>query len=258
MEQNEMNTDMYKHRSNRILAGLIIVGIGIVLFAEKMGVIFPAWLMTWPMLLIVIGFYVGVKHNFRNFAWVILMVVGGLFLWDEIVVGVDLKRFLFPIIIIAVGLISILRPRPSRRFRRQMWRERWDDRRNSGFEKADIVSENINPLSDDFISINSVFSGLKRTVLSKSFKGGKISCVFGGIELDLSQADIQGTVVLTFDEVFGGVKLVVPSNWTVKSNIEGVFHGVEDKRNQLIQNDPEKVLVLQGSAVFAGVEIKSY
>jgi predicted membrane protein len=258
MEQNEVNQNMNRHMSNRILAGLIIIGIGIVLFAEKMGVIFPHWLISWPMLLIVIGFYVGIKHNFRNFAWLILMAVGGFFLWDQIFVGLDMKRFLVPIIIIAVGLMSILRPRCGRRCRRGRWRNRWDDRRQQVFERTDFVSADVDPLSDDYISINSVFSGLKRTVLSKTFKGGKISCVFGGIELDLSQADIQGNVAITFDEVFGAVKLVVPSNWTVKSNIDGVFHGMEDKRNQLVQNDPDKVLILQGSAVFAGIEIKSY
>jgi flagellar basal body rod protein FlgF len=74
------------------------------------------------------------------------------------------------------------------------------------------------------------------------------------------QADIQGRAELRMDEVFGGIKLLIPQSWTVRNEIDGVFHGVEDKRNAYgsVVTDENKVLVLSGSAVFAGIEIKSY
>ena len=112
----------------------------------------------------------------------------------------------------------------------------------------------------DFIKIDSVFSGVNRTILSKNFQGGKIACVFGGAEIDLTQADITGTVTIKMEVVFGGVKLIVPSNWGVQSDIDGAFHNVDDKRkyNSAITADPNKMLILRGSAVFGGVEVKSY
>jgi len=66
--------------------------------------------------------------------------------------------------------------------------------------------------------------------------------------------------VLRLEEVFGGIKLIIPQSWTIRNEIEGVFHGVDDKRNFYSQTatDSNKVLVLKGSAVFAGIEIKSY
>jgi hypothetical protein len=64
--------------------------------------------------------------------------------------------------------------------------------------------------------------------------------------------------VLDLHEVFGGITLTVPSNWTVKNDIDGVFHGVDDQRNNQVQPDADKLLILQGSAILAGVEIKSF
>ncbi len=261
MEQNDFNERINRHRKNRALAGIFIIAIGVVLFADKLGVIMPHWLVTWPMLLVVIGLYKGIKDGFQDVAWLVLIAVGGLFLWNDIIVGIDLKKFIIPIIIIAIGLLSILKAGNSRKWRRRerIWRERWGHPHPPAFgTTGPLPAEEDIMDGDDFVSVSSVFSGLKRTILSKSFKGGRISCVFGGVELDLSQADIQGTATLSMEEVFGGVKLIIPANWTVRNNIDGVFHGVDDKRAFKGQNDADKILILQGSAVFAGVEIKSY
>lgn len=259
MNPNDTDKGNQRHQRNRILAGIILVGIGIVLFADKMGVFLPPWLLTWPMLLIVAGIYSGFKHNFSNATWIILVLVGGIFLWDEMMLDVSLKPFTIPIILVGAGLITILRPRFGWGSGRERLRERrWNrsaDTETTAFNKA---FEEAGPLNDDYIDINCVFSGVKKTVLSKTFKGGRISCVFGGAELDLTKADIQGTAVLQLHEVMGGVTLVVPSNWSVRNNIDGIFHGVDDSRGSQVHTDADKLLVLQGSAVMAGVEIKSY
>lgn len=263
MNTNENNSNIQKHQRNRILAGVVLVAIGVVLFADKMGVLLPHWLLTWPMLLIVIGLYTGIKHNFRNATWIILVFVGSIFLWDEIMADISLKKFTIPIILVGAGLLTILRPRfvwgGGRQRLGERRRERWNsyaaDAETSTFKKE---FEEASPLSDDYIDVNCVFSGVKKTVISKTFKGGRISCIFGGAELDLTKADIQGTAVLQLNEVFGGVTLVVPSNWTVQNNIDGVFQGVDDSRSSNGQNDENKLLILQGSIVMAGVEIKSY
>ncbi|MGG9971331.1 LiaF transmembrane domain-containing protein [Ferruginibacter sp. SUN002] len=260
MEDSSNNNKLSRSNQNRIIGGLIIIAIGVVLFADKMGVIFPKWLLTWPMLLIAIGIFKGVKSNFRNLTWVILVAIGGIFLWDNMMPDVDLKKFIVPFILIGVGLAYMFKPKHhsgwgGRNERRERCRQQWEEKRQSAFTEQ---WQEADPLNDDYLSVKSVFSGLKRTVLSKSFKGGKIECVFGGVELNLSQADIQGSAVLKLEEVFGGVKLIIPANWTVKNEIDGVFHGVDDERSTQTLVDPNKVLILTGSAIFAGIEIKSY
>ena len=71
MEQN----DFKEHRSNnKILIGLVLIGGGILLFINKMGIpILPNWVFTWPVLIIGIGLFIGLKHNFQNITWLILM-----------------------------------------------------------------------------------------------------------------------------------------------------------------------------------------
>jgi hypothetical protein len=73
------------------------------------------------------------------------------------------------------------------------------------------------------------------------------------------QADINGTVELKVELLFGGAKIIVPANWTIVNEIDGTFHEVDDKRkNSAVLPDPAKVLLLKGTAHFGGMEVRSY
>jgi predicted membrane protein len=81
----------------------------------------------------------------------------------------------------------------------------------------------------------------------------------GGSEIDLTQADFTGTITIDVTTVFGGSKLVVPPTWDVHNDIAAVFGGVDDKRQIMgVAMDPNKVLILEGTCVFGGLEIRSY
>ena len=54
------------HMHNRMWGGLILVAIGSLLLARKLGAYIPDWLLSWPMLLIACGLLIGFKSNFRN------------------------------------------------------------------------------------------------------------------------------------------------------------------------------------------------
>ena len=246
---------------NRVWAGLFIVAAGGLMLAYKMGFPVPTWIFSWEVLLIAIGVLVGIKHNFRNAGWIILIGIGSFFLLEREMPEFGLREYIWPLVVIAVGILFIVRP--ARSCKSEKWQRKWQDKweaRNPGGFATDFTDTTSSATGDDAIYINSVFSGVKRSVFSKNFKGGKISHVFGGSEIDFMQADIQGTAVLYLEQVFGGLKLIVPQCWTVKNEIDGVFHGVDDKRSSFTQTstDPNKILVLKGSSVFAGIEIKSY
>ncbi|HMW10948.1 MAG TPA: LiaF-related protein, partial [Bacteroidia bacterium] len=90
-------------------------------------------------------------------------------------------------------------------------------------------------------------------------KGGEVSAVFGGAEINFMQADIQGRVELEVNQVFGGTKLIVPAHWEIKSEIAAVLGSVEDKRPlRGTTTDEKKVLILRGTTVFGGIDINSY
>ncbi len=248
----------YERSNNRFwLGALFIVGGGLLL-ASKLGAPIPYWVFSWQVLLIAIGFYSGVHHRFQNGGWLIMMGIGTYFLLDEKILDANLHQYLLPVMIILVGVIFVLFPKSrgfsyKRKLKNRSWENKFQDDFPFNTGNSNTVVE-----GDDTLFVNSVFSGVKRNILSKNFKGGEITCVFGGVELNLMQADIQGTAVIKLEQVFGGLQLVLPTNWTVRNEIDGAFQGVNDKRRFLNTTDPDKVIVLKGSSVFAGVQIKSY
>ncbi|MCW3089670.1 MAG: hypothetical protein JWP81_739 [Ferruginibacter sp.] len=255
----EKNKGFKDRESGRVIGGLILVAVGAALLLRNMGFFLPGWLFSWPVILIMVGIYIGFKHNFKNNSWIIVTAIGGYFLVSRYIPGLGLEPFFWPMVIIALGIVFILRPH----------RSTWTDIR-SEIETDKMKNVNTEALYEpvkattldrsDYLVVRSVFSGINKTVVSKNFQGGHISCVFGGGEIDLSQADISGPVTIKVEMVFGGAKLVVPPHWTIQNEIEGIFHGIDDKRkfNPSIGINPEKVLILKGSAVFAGIEIKSF
>ncbi|MBB6272241.1 putative membrane protein [Pedobacter cryoconitis] len=111
----------------------------------------------------------------------------------------------------------------------------------------------------DFIDSVNVFGGSKRQVYSKNFKGGDIVSVFGGCELDLRQADFENTVAIEVVAIFGGVKLIIPPTWIVKSELTPIFGGLDDKRSvNQVASEPPKIITINGVALFGGVSISNY
>lgn len=262
-------------RNNKALMGIVLLIVGAVLLIHQLDLfLFPFWLFRWPMILIAIGLYSGAKHNFRNSGWLILILIGVVFTLNDAVTGFDMGRVTWPVMIIIFGLWMILR-------RGNRWdknKEHWDKWAygNQGLDAnappTDPIDPNTPPqpntdftgkakhtYGDDYLDAVSVFGGVKKTILSKDFKGGDIVNIFGGAELDLTQADINGRVILDITQIFGGTKIVVPSNWQVVSDIAAVFASVDDKRLRSTAGiGGEKILVLKGVSIFAGIDIRSY
>lgn len=237
-------------RSNNVLTGAFILIIGIAALLKATLTNVPDWLFSWQILLIAFGMFIGLRHNFRGPSWLILVLIGGIFLLTEIYPEISFRRYLWPIAIIVVGLFIILRPRRG-----------WKLNPNKKTEGASdsVFTEDIDYSKEDFIDSTSIFGGSKKIIISKKFRGGDLVNIFGGNELDLSQADFNGVAVIEITTIFGGTKLLVPSNWSVKSEAVTIFGGIEDKRRmQTITENPEKTLLLRGTVLFGGIDIKSF
>ncbi len=107
------NNDIKRQRKQRgrILGGIVIVAAGAVLFAHKAGVILPEWLFAWPMIIITFGIYSGARRSFRDFQWLIPVTIGALFMADRFIEGFTFGHYMWPIIIIGIGLSMMLRPK---------------------------------------------------------------------------------------------------------------------------------------------------
>ena len=255
MRDNQFNNI---NQNSRFWTGIFLVAIGAVLFAVKMGADIPRWLYSWEVFLIGAGIIVGIRHRFRNPAAFIMIFVGAAFLADDYLTGFNFHRYVWPAAIIILGLFFILRPKAS--FKPQKhWINQPDAAQTewqTGFQP--VTDNDVAITGEEVLDVTAVFGGIKKRLISKSFRGGDITAFMGGAEIDLTGADIQNTAVLDVSAVFGGVKLIIPADWKVQNKATAVFGGVEDKRNTPPVLNSNKLLIIDGAAVFGGIELKSY
>lgn len=239
--------------TNRIWSGLIILTIGLVFLLRNFGFHLPYWVMSWPMLLIAISLYIGFKRNFKGGGWVVIFVIGAYFTIQDIG-DFDFSRYFFAFIFILLGLYLIFKPKTDFSCRSN---KRKDDVIFKEQEIPNASSEDV--AATDILDAISVFGGTDQKVFSKNFKGGNVIAIFGGCDLNLTQADFQQMIVIEVVAIFGGVKIIVPPNWDVKSEVATIFGGLEDKRALTTYNDvTKKILVIKGVALFGGVSINNY
>ena len=264
----EQNVQKKKFLNNNRWTGLLFLLIGGVLLLRQTGYPFPEWLFTWQMILIVVGLFIGARHGFKDYSWMIMVVVGLVFLSDDIWPGVRLRQYAVPIIIITLGLLFILSPRRMcgghGRFRKHLPRINEPSLSNMPmppFPNNDPMmstSSDYDITQETELDIVSIFAGVKKRVLSKQFKGGDIVCVFGGAEINLTNSDFASPVVLDVTMIFGGTKLVIPANWELRSEVAAIFGGIDDKRPQPDNTIPEKTIILKGTLLFGGIEVNSF
>lgn len=252
---------------SRIGVGLLLLAVGALFLLKISGVIlFPGWFFTWPMLLIGFGLLSGFRNGFRHMGWLFPVAIGGIFLADSLSPDFNLRPYFWPILLIAAGLFIILRPR---RRRCGPFDDEFNDpsgnrtreplasvEGNPGHSGANWKSGSTD--RNDVIDATAVFGGVKKNILSKNFRGGDITTFMGGAEINLSQADFTGRATIDCFNMFGGTKLIVPPDWEVQSDVVAIFGGVDDKRPPSANGAPTKVLYLDGTCLFGGLEIKSY
>lgn len=238
------NTRRTRQRDGRSFTGALLLLIGFILLASKMGAPIPHWVFSWEVFLILLGLFIGFKNRFNNPFWLVLVFIGAASLIDDAYPLMNLRNYIWPIAIMLIGALFIIKPKRIKQ--NQLEDTKYD------YPVSETAS------LDSLIDITAIFSGVKRRVLSKTFLGGDITAFMGGAEIDLTQADIQGTIVMDITAIFGGVKIIVPSDWDVQSRATAVFGGIEDKRYAYSGLQTNKILVLDGVAAFGGIEIKSY
>jgi len=228
--------------NNRSVIGVILVIVGLFLVIRNTD-FFPSYIehiiFSWPMLLVTIGLVMTIGSSGSKTSGVILMAVGGFFLIPRIFNDTfQVYNLFWPSIFIIVGAIFIFT-------KRRGW-------------SSDSATSSV---GDDYIDYVNIFSGGERQIVSDSFKGGKVTAIFGGSEIDLTKAKLApGRSELELACIFGGTTIIVPGDWFVTIEVTPVLGGFSDSRkiSPGITVDSTKQLVIKGAVVFGGGEIKSY
>lgn len=238
-------------RSNRIGSGLILLVIGLIFFLRNFGIGIPHWIFSWHTFLIGIGLLVGYRRNFTGGGWLVMVLIGSYFTIEDMI-DINLSHYYLASGFIILGLYLILKPAGLNKGK---WKKK-----TANFNLTDSPdSEGRVTNESDYIDSVNVFGSSKLHSHSKNFKGGDVVLIFGGCDLNLTQADFEETITIDVVAVFGGVKIIVPPNWVVKSGITPIFGGFNDKRSILPMGEgPHKTLKIEGVVLFGGVDIKNY
>ena len=256
-------------KDKRHLVGIILVFIGVILILDNIRFLpdfIPWWIWTWQFLLITIGVF-SLLTTDKIGPGVILIGIGSIFLLSDVLPHVWPQAFDFfdrsvfwYLVIIIVGVSLILKRRidsqgPSRRHsRRPKFGVSLD-----GDNETETIG--IDDSGNDYMDEVAIFGGGNKIYTSQNFKGGRITAIFGGSEIDLTESQLaQGIIEIEVFAMFGGWGLVVPRHWQVKSDVVAVFGGISDKRKVKADaiKDNTRQLVIKGFVMFGGGEIKSY
>ncbi|UKT65123.1 LiaF transmembrane domain-containing protein [Pedobacter mucosus] len=255
------NLNKYNHikNSGRVWSGLIIVIIGFAFLLNNMGLDIPHWVFSFWSFLIVLGLFIGFRRNFKGVGWLILILIGSYNTIDNMHLDFDISKYALGLGLVIVGVFLIVKPKGAFGKKRGLKDSVKDEFSSAttgeAYKTTDRSANNYN----DILDVTAIFGGSNQTVYSKNFKGGDITAVFGGADIIMTQADFTEDISLDVTAVFGGIKLIVPPNWAIKSNVTALFGSVEDKRSHMLPVDQmNKTLVLDGTVLFGGIEIKSF
>ncbi|MGA2419526.1 MAG: DUF5668 domain-containing protein [Candidatus Acidiferrum sp.] len=230
----------YRDVQGGLIGGAVVILVGLVFLLDNLGIVAVGHLFRfWPMILVLAGI-ASLSSRQGYVKGVVLIVVGVLFELDSLGIAHFRWSSLWPLAIIGAGIAV-------------MW---------TTLEARRIGAIDGDPRTT--LNEFALFGGIERRITTTDFKGGVVTALFGGVELDMRQATItQDAVEVTVNAICGGCELRVPEAWEVVAHGQGIFGGYVDSTKareylpETLAGTRRKALILRGVALFGGVEIKN-
>jgi len=229
---------------------LIVIGGGLLLDAVNVfefGDIFDTW---WPSILMIIAIAQISTRKSGYTGPFILFGIGAILQASElgILPGGFWSAF-WPLVLVAIGLSMLLGRK----------KKVAPLHGSNDIPIPDVFGAWSGAHADDVIDRTAVFSGQEIYITSKSFRGGNVSAVFSGIELDLRNAEIHGdTAVLRLTAVMAAIELRVPPHWNVTVKGSPFLGGIDDRTvKHTDANVIGPTLVVDANAILGGIEIRT-
>jgi predicted membrane protein len=253
-----------RRRGRPVFFGVMMVGLGLLFLLDNLNLVEARYFFRnfWPLLLVAWGLsrVLYGRGGERTFG-AIAAAFGGLILGDRLLGwNINFVGLFWPLVLIAIGLNALLRPRhrasvapptppippgppippdvPTATVGGATEGEEDTDRASSLREVA-------------------IMAGIERRNVSQTFRGGTITAVMGGVEVDLRDCRMaEDSANIWIQAILGHVVLRLPSDWTVESRLTAVMGNVEDQSDRPVESSPKRLL-LEGSAFMGHVEIRN-
>jgi hypothetical protein len=111
--------------------------------------------------------------------------------------------------------------------------------------------------TDDYLELVSGFGTVEKKVNSRKFQGGDVTTTMGRLIIDLRDADFTGTVRLKVTQIQGTTTILTPMEWDVKPGEGTIFSTYQDSKTSKAAVDPDKVLIIDGTCVSGGIEVRT-
>ncbi|MCL1868156.1 MAG: cell wall-active antibiotics response protein [Paludibacter sp.] len=252
------NKDLKIAQKRKVLwLGGLLITVGALFLLFNVNAEWQEWrpvVFSWQMLIIIIGIFIFFNRHFFKGAFVILL--GGFFLLPVLAksfpdyfywVDANFVHKYWALLLVAAGVAILLNALFGKYEHKQsyQWRQKYWD--------TTAKQSNI----EGTIDRNMIFRGCDEIFLEPEFRGGHISCIFGGCVLDLRKTALpEGETILMVDCIFGGVEISVPEKWNVVTHTSNILGGLTDSRLKGSEKDFTRKLVITGECIFGGVAIK--
>jgi cell wall-active antibiotic response 4TMS protein YvqF len=222
----------------RLIGGLAVAAVGLLLLLDRLDLMdAEAYLEWWPLALVAIGILhlTQPREGGRRFVGLIWIVAGAWLLLNSLdLLDLQIWDAFWPLILIALGGALA-------------WRAlRGPVARTPGAPDVDTISA------------VAILGGTKRASSSAAFRGGELTAVMGGCEIDLRQARIAegGEAVIDTLAFWGGIEIKVPESWAVVGKVVPLLGAFEDKTRPPQAGAPPR-LVVRGMAIMGGVDVSN-
>lgn len=219
----------------QLVFGLLVLTAGVLLTLDNLDILeVEPILAFWPAGLIAIGLLklsqarqgpphaVGGVLFIAAGTWILLRTLG--------VIDVSLLAFWPVMLVVAGGFIA--------------WQALQGPRRR-------------HDLGDDaVVSAMAILGGVARGSHSRAFRGGELTAVMGGCEIDLRHAAIHGEAVIDVFAMWGGIEIRVPEDWRVVGRVTPIMGGFDDKTGAT-PAAAAHTLIIRGVVLMGGVEVKN-
>lgn len=215
---------------NKKIWGLILIVVGIAIVGNQMNMFDFRIAIYWPSILIFIGLSYIFNRDSSRTTGIILILIGGIMQMKNLgIINQVNIPIIFAVILIFVG-IKIL------------------------FFKTKKVKKNS---TNNFDGI-AIFSGFEEKNSSDNFEGGELFVMFGGAEIDLTQADIREGNIPEIDifTAFGGVEITVPKGWGVRIKGLPLFGGWSNNADPK-DKIANKEILINSTVLFGGIDVKN-
>jgi predicted membrane protein len=219
--------------SVRLVIGLLIIGLGGIFLASNLGLMDANTPLRffWPLAFIALGVSLLVERGHRRRAWGWIWIAVGVWIFADLQNWIDISLWdiAFPALLMIVG--------------------------------ARLVTRALRIQSGDHTKpqtrIYAFMSGHEARSVPNPFKEAEVLAIMGGVKLDLTQAQLEGdTATLDVTVVMGGLEIYAPPEWIVNNQVLPLLGASEDKRRP-VATQSNKTLIVRGTVLMGGVEIKS-